>query len=432
MRRFVALLAVLVGMGVGGALAPPVAAEPAEQPLALGEIETIRVQRPRSDLKPGPLGGRRQPRGWVVRLHGVRAETVCPSPAVGDGRVYVGGGLTSTRLHAFDARSGKRLWSATLHDNGPSTVAVTPDRVVVNTESCTTYGIEPRTGRVAWSRLLGPHVAAAPAVVDGHVITAHHSMRSGCRLTAMDLGDGEIAWDRPLPLDAVGAPVYRGGRLFVTSQEGTLTCFSLRGDRLWGRRLHAASAPWAAPGALYVADGDAGVARLDPTTGDTAWYAPLRSWTGLARDTVTVPADLLREDVTLDLLLGWSTDPPRPVVVDGLCVFASGGVLHVFDAETGELVRRLRLPAGRRFFAPPAVLGSCLLYATQEGLLFRVDPATGGVERAVDLGRRVDSQPVVAEGYVYVATGDLLVAVRWGERDGPSWPQWSGSAARSR
>jgi len=430
MRRTVALFAVLVG--VGGWPAPPASAEPEEQPLALSEIETIRVERPRSRLEPRPLGSRRRPLGWVVRLGDAHTATVTPSPAVADGRVYAGGGLASTKLYAFDARSGKRLWTANLHDNGPSTVAVTPGRVVVNTESCTSYGIDPETGRVAWSRLLGPHVAAAPTVVDGKAITAHHSMKGGCLLTAMDLDDGEVAWERPLPLDAVGAPVYRGGRLYVTTQDGTLTCFSLLGDRLWGRRLRAASAPWAAPSALYVADRDAGLARLDPTTGDAVWHASLLSWPALARDTVTVPADLLREGVTEDLLLGWSTDPPRPVVVGDLCVFASGDVLHVFDAATGDLARRLRLPEGRRFFAPPAVLGACLLYATQEGLLFRVDPATGGVERAVDLGVRVDAQPVVAEGHVYVASGELLLAVRWGQADGPSWPQWGGDATRSR
>lgn len=102
----------------------------------------------------------------------------------------------------------------------------------------------------------------------------------------------------------------------------------------------------------------------------------------------------------------------------------------MLDVDSGEEERRLRLPAGRRFHSPPAVLGRTLLFATLEGLLLEIDVSSGGVRRALDLGTRVTAQPVVAEGRAVVVSGDVLISVPWGEADGPSWSHWGGTGAR--
>jgi len=47
-------------------------------------------------------------RGWVASLP---ASTVLLTPAYGEGRVYVGGGFSSTTMYALDAQTGQVEWS---------------------------------------------------------------------------------------------------------------------------------------------------------------------------------------------------------------------------------------------------------------------------------------------------------------------------------
>jgi hypothetical protein len=173
------------------------------------------------------------------------------------------------------------------------------------------------------------------------------------------------------------------------------------------------------------------VMRLDAREGKTIWTADLSRTIprGDGRRTVT-REDAPRRPPPVSFR-GWCADNPRPVVIGRSCHIASGSDLRVLDAQSGRETLRVRLPRGQTFHAPPAVLGENLLYATAQGVLVEIHGRTGSVRRALDLGAAVTSQPVVAEGRVHVVAGGVLLGVRWGERDGPAWPQWGGSATRS-
>jgi outer membrane protein assembly factor BamB len=381
--------------------------------------------------------------GWVVTLvpaprrggaPAVIQGVPMPSPAVEEGRVLVGGGLGSSALHAFDVRTGRKLWTAPLRDNGPSAVAVKRGRAVVNTESCTTYAVETATGRRVWARTLGPSLLASPTIAGDRVLAAFRTQGGpGFEITALSLGSGETLWQRDLPADLVGAPVVAEDRVFLTGQDGRLVCLDLAdGGLVWNRRLGASCAPWHDLGGLYVALSSRtrrespAVVRIDPRDGRTLWRSdapPAR--TG---ELVTV-ATPQRASAPL-VSQGWCPDPPRPVILDGRCVIAGGQDLTVLDAGIGRTLRRLLLPDGQTFHAPPAVLGRRLLYATAQGVLLEIDPALGAVRRALDLGVPITSQPVVDHGRAYVTAGTLLVAVPWGEPDDPSWPQWGADRNR--
>jgi hypothetical protein len=154
MTRFLLLLLAAVALAwlaPARALAEPEI--PAER-LDLDGVPEIRLDSLRP-LKAVPIDGPSGRKGWAVLLvngKGQGSAMTIPSPAVQDGRVIVGGGVGSRSLWAFDVRNGRKLWRSDLNDNGPSTVAVTPSRTIVNTESCTTYGIDTRTGRRVWAK----------------------------------------------------------------------------------------------------------------------------------------------------------------------------------------------------------------------------------------------------------------------------------------
>src|SRR4051812_19152961 len=85
--------------------------------------------RPPSPFEDGP-GGRR---GWKVSLPG---NHPLATPAVVDGRVYLGGGFGSYEFYALNALTGEVVWQYQTEDDGPTAAAVAAGCVVFNTESC--------------------------------------------------------------------------------------------------------------------------------------------------------------------------------------------------------------------------------------------------------------------------------------------------------
>src|SRR6188474_338359 len=65
--------------------------------------------------------------GWRIVLEPGRGV---PTPAVGRGRLFVGGGFGSYDYFAFDAATGARAWHLRTTDDGP-TAAVLTDGFVV-------------------------------------------------------------------------------------------------------------------------------------------------------------------------------------------------------------------------------------------------------------------------------------------------------------
>ena len=89
--------------------------------------------------------GGEQRLGWVARIP---EATQLPSVAYGAGRVYVSGGFESVSMYALDATSGKVAWaSQQLEDNGPTAPLFDDGRVVFNTESCTLFVMDAKTGK---------------------------------------------------------------------------------------------------------------------------------------------------------------------------------------------------------------------------------------------------------------------------------------------
>src|SRR5262245_7481590 len=71
-----------------------------------------------------------------------------PTPALGGGRLLVGGGFGSYDFFAFDAATGTRAWHLRTTDDGPTAAVLSDGFVVFNTESCTLEVVEAASGRV--------------------------------------------------------------------------------------------------------------------------------------------------------------------------------------------------------------------------------------------------------------------------------------------
>src|SRR5437660_5049428 len=108
--------------------------------------------------------------GWRLSIEQGRAV---PTPAIADGRLFVGGGFGSYNFYAFNARTGAPAWHLHTSDDGPTAAVLAEGFVIFNTESCTLEVVEAATGSVVWEKWLGDPLLAQPAVMAGRIFMVY-------------------------------------------------------------------------------------------------------------------------------------------------------------------------------------------------------------------------------------------------------------------
>src|SRR5262249_52029800 len=143
----------------------------------------------------------------------------------------LGGGFGSQTLYALASSTGEIEWRAQAPDGGPSAASVSDGKVLFNTESCTLFAVDARTGEQLWSRWLGDPLMSQPAVGGDRVFTGHIvDSRSDARLshatryafTALALSSGEPIWSKPIDADVITAPVLDDRNVYFATMDGDL------------------------------------------------------------------------------------------------------------------------------------------------------------------------------------------------------------------
>lgn len=213
--------------------------------------------------------------GYVITMG---SYTNVPTPVVKDGTVYVSGGFGSKQFYAFDALSGQNIWAINLDDDGPSSPAVEDSIIVFNTESCTIFACNIKTGEHLWSYWLGDPLMCMPTIANGIVFTSYPagyngqlnlnqninmqqndfnisgnasklndstvSMNTSHVFIAMDLYTGKILWQSRIDGDVMTAPVAKDDYIYATTFPGTLFQFEQKTGKIISvKGLRATSAP---------------------------------------------------------------------------------------------------------------------------------------------------------------------------------------------
>src|SRR5262249_44696504 len=111
--------------------------------------------------------------GWKVTIPGQRPLA---TPAVADGRVFLGGGFGSYDFYALDAATGHVLWQYQTEDDGPTAAVVHAGHVAFTTESCELEVLS-AAGRPLWKQWLGDPLMSMPAMADGRVYHVYPDSR---------------------------------------------------------------------------------------------------------------------------------------------------------------------------------------------------------------------------------------------------------------
>lgn len=383
-------------------------------------------------------------RGWLARLPAAHALL---TPAYADGKIYLGGGFSSSAFFAYDARSGQPLWSVAAPAGGPSAAVIEDDKVVFNTESCTIYAIDAHTGRRVWERWLGDPLMSQPAVYDGMVYSGHViDARSPGRIrpgstgwgagggrrygfTALRLRDGRPRWTRPIDADVMNAPVVDGGSIYFSTMDGDVYRLDRRNGRVrWHEEVGATSAPWLHEDEVHVTVGE----REEASRERTLVLGQRRGEVLRHFDAVDAPFLAARADAG-GVRGGWSYEGSRPTVRAGRMYQTIGNEVQARDMNGDLLWRRAYTEdASTRPASSPAVVGSQLIFGTREGHLYGLDVDTGLTAWAWDVGEPIAAQPTVAHGWVYASTtqgGVYGVEVADPTLDG--WHMWGGSATHN-
>ncbi len=183
------------------------------------------------------------------------------TPAVAQGKVFLGNGFGATGFFALDARSLARVWSFQGGDPGASAAAVSEGVVTYNTESCTLFAHDAETGQMLWSHWLGDPVLGQPAMGPGKVYAVYPAADSH-HLASFDLRSGRLLWDQPVSAEVVSAPVVSGDTVYLATVDGHLGGYEAQTGKVrWRSRARATSAPMPDGDSLWIGQ------RHDPPGG---------------------------------------------------------------------------------------------------------------------------------------------------------------------
>jgi Ca-activated chloride channel family protein len=338
-------------------------------------------------------------RGWVTSIP---EGQQLPAVAYGGGKLYVSGGFQSVSFYALDAGTGRVDWATTrLEDNGPTSAVVEDDRVIFNTESCTIFALDARTGKRLWQRWLGDPTLAQTAVGGGLVFAAHPT-DDGHVLSALRVADGRPVWSGRIGGEVIAAPVIAGDSVYVSTLDGLTFRFLRQSGQLrWSAPLGATAAPWIVGDELFMTRRRGAKEQQIVVATDTGKVVREHqiSSGAYAGD---LPGAASPEAV-------WAFEGSRPVVDRGVRYVAMGSELHATDARTGEALWHRHYgggPADSRALGAVAVAGPAVVFATRDGKLFGLDVDTGYTLWSYDLGTAVVAQPIIAKGWIYVSTVD--------------------------
>ncbi len=419
-------------------------------------------------------------RGWKVTLPG---HNPLATPAVMDGRVFLGGGFGSYEFYCFDADTGKILWEYQTTDDGPTAAVAQDGFVVFNTESCE---LEVLTvlGQPVWKKWLGDPLMSMPAVAEGRIYMAYPDSRGDRRhyLACFALETGKEFWKVPIEGEIITTPVLADGHVHFATLDGTL--YRVRrtdGQVEWKEPRNATSSPVVWEGQCYFSQ------RREVEAGDPAEAGPYQTET-LAAQTLherkmrwyaatSRKADYLdhakrmrgspvyASDEHRDAHVGfahykgdakmfqamhnlgkahvhaiWAYQGSKPFVSRGRLYAAHGDEVTSADPRSDQVFwkRKLGATAGDDKelldspLTPPAILNGKLFFGTVTGEVHCLAAESGETLWTAGVGEPVVFQPAVARGRVYVPTeSGSLICLETGDDGDDGWLMWGADAAHN-
>ncbi len=291
------------------------------------------------------------------------------SDVLGGGVAYDAGVVYATtglgNLRALDAATGQVKWNIRVGAPVRGAPAVSGAWVVVLTADNQTLAYDAATGQPRWEHrgireTAGYFSTTSPVISEGVVLSAY----SSGEVFALRLETGNVLWSDTLTsgvrtkaaavFSGIDAdPIVQSGVAVVTNATGEMQASILISGRpLWQQRLGTHSTPWSAGNVIYVITDTKDVAAILKRDGSVRWATSLK---------VTDPRDATRDKTPP--LYGPILSANALLVVDG------EGNLSSFKPTTGEKIGEHALVSG--IVTNPIVANGALYVMTQDAKLYR-------------------------------------------------------------
>ena len=281
------------------------------------------------------------------------------SPAVVDGKVYIGEGLHSdvdSELYCLDATTGSFLWSFQTSSHVESSPAVVDGRAFFGGGADGVYCVDAETGEQIWL-YPGIYVSVSPVVHDGSVYVGTGYGETG--IYCLDADTGALKWKLPTMYPVWSSPSLASGRAYFGIGNGN---FLESDDKPYGK-----------------------VVCIDAKTSELIWY-------------YEVDDSVLTAVAVIPGLTG-----------SGYVYFGSrDGNVYCLDADSGVL--KWKWATGKPVVSSPAVVGGNIYFGSDNGTVYCLDRSEGRLKWEFDTtitapdGTRILSSPAVANGRLYVGS----------------------------
>jgi len=314
---------------------------------------------------------------------------------------------TKTRVSAYEADTGKRIWRVELEPDDDAGhvgggIAFEQGRIFVATGFAVVIAVDAGNGKVLWKQKVDAPMRAAPTVrggivfaltidnklvalnaQDGSTLWTHNGAPESAALLgsaspAVDSGivvvpytsgeifalkadTGKVLWQDNLVgirrTDVVsslaqirGRPVIDRGRVIAISHAGVMAAIDLRtGRRLWQREIGGQESPWVAGDYIYTLTNDMEMICVNRDDGQVLWV------TGLPR---------YKDDKKRDKPIIWT----GPVLTsDRLIVAGSSGEALAISPYDGRILGQVEMPDG--VSVPPIVAAGSVYFLANDAEL---------------------------------------------------------------
>jgi outer membrane protein assembly factor BamB len=355
------------------------------------------------------------------------------TPALAGDEMITSEGYYSPHLYGFDSRTGHTDWGISLAEGGASNAVYDDGVVIVNTESCTLYAIDSKSGKLLWSKWLSNYLYTTPSIDNGKIYTVYANNLDYANgnhsfvLICLDLHSGDIVWQDWLDANAMASPVIDRGRVYVTTVEGKLCLFDSKDGKLIKEsRMDATTNPLIINDKLYIS-----THNHDKNVMETVNILDANNLTVLKKMTWISGKYNSSNNLSHSTIADMNFAGTRMVNYKGRNYNVMGNKVYCTSPDDGKVFWSSVLNFARKdssypYATMPVVAGGKVIIGTPDGKIRMFDPVSGRVIKEYTVEGDIWAQPMVHNGWIYASTREgKLVSIDTHDATLTGWDMWN-------
>jgi outer membrane protein assembly factor BamB len=346
------------------------------------------------------------------------------TPTIAEEKLFVQAGYHSPKFYAIHPTTGQYFWGVELGESGASPAVYHNGVLLINTYSCTLYALDAATGQMLWSKWLAGTIYSTPSA-DGNSVYAVYDnghenpfqTDESFVLASFDLKTGKVNWMTWIDDEVIASPIVIDNEIHLASQSGTYYVVNKEsGNEIRRvRTFKALTSPTITNQSVYL------VAEI----GDREHLIVLDRKTFELKKKYTEKMVGKKLKKGHDAYLQMNYVGSRPIIYKNKwLIMLADNELIAFDIDSEREKWRASLQTHPN--QSPLIMNDKVIVATQEGKVISFDLATGAskIEGLVD--GEIDGQPIVHNGWMYLATAGVLQVIKTSVQS--KWQQWNKNA----